>query len=228
MWDATKKVVARMTFSFTPDNAPNHFVSDFSDGLKLQNLTSVFIYQKNMSVQETAVGCYEMFASPRNKANKVNNADGNKLWKGCLFSSNFRTRQLHNFEMLYFMYPFIENKRCLRGSKNPYKMSLKRYLMNWSTPFSVTFLIWWPTFPWSGKLENLEADCFQNECKSLLSPSGWIYHLLPQQLSVMDLISELCEIQGITFSVFEPMKLVSKEKILKIHDFLALSNARFK
>ena len=54
-----------------------------------------------------------------------------------------------------------------------------------------------------------------------------VYHLLDHKLSVMDLISELCEIQGITFSVFEPIKLASK-KILKIHDFLALNNARFK
>ena len=38
----------------------------------------------------------------------------------------------------------------------------------------------------------------------------------------MDLILELCEIQGITFSVG------LKEKILKIHDFLALNNAHIK
>ena len=50
----------------------------------------------------------------------------------------------------------------------------------------------------------------------------------PSSIFVMDLISELCEIQGITFSVFEPIKLVSKKKILKIHDFLALNNARLK
>ena len=44
----------------------------------------------------------------------------------------------------------INNKRCLRGSKNPYKMSLKRYLMNRSTPVPVTFFVWWATFPGSG------------------------------------------------------------------------------
>ena len=37
----------------------------------------------------------------------------------------------------------------------------------------------------------------------------------------MDLISEVIEIQGITFSVG------LKKTILKIHDFLALHNARF-
>ena len=35
----------------------------------------------------------------------------------------------------------IHNKRCLRGSKNPKKMSLKRYLMSRSAPFSETFLV---------------------------------------------------------------------------------------
>ena len=43
----------------------------------------------------------------------------------------------------------------------------------------------------------------------------------------MDFISELCEIQGITFSVFKPIKLAAKKKS-GIHDFLALKNARFK
>ena len=38
----------------------------------------------------------------------------------------------------------------------------------------------------------------------------------------MDLISELYEIQGITFGVGR------KEKILKINDFLVLKNARFR
>ena len=38
----------------------------------------------------------------------------------------------------------------------------------------------------------------------------------------LDFCNELCEIQGITFTVG------FKEKILKIHDFLALSDARFK
>ena len=42
------------------------------------------------------------------------------------------------------------NKRC-RGSKNPHKMSLERYVRNRSTPFSVTFFVWWLMFPWSGK-----------------------------------------------------------------------------
>ena len=41
----------------------------------------------------------------------------------------------------------------------------------------------------------------------------------------MDLISELCEIQDIAFSVFEPINLASKKKVLKIHDFLALIHA---
>ena len=51
----------------------------------------------------------------------------------------------------------------------------------------------------------------------------------------MDLISELCEIQSITFIVFEPIKLTAKkkkkkkkEKFLKINNFLALNNARCK
>ena len=43
----------------------------------------------------------------------------------------------------------------------------------------------------------------------------------------MDVILELCEIQGITLSVLEPIKLALK-KILKINNFLALNNARFK
>ena len=40
-------------------------------------------------------------------------------------------------------------------------------------------------------------------------------HLLLQKLSEMDLISELSEIQDITFSVFEPVKLAAKKKSLK-------------
>ena len=35
----------------------------------------------------------------------------------------------------------LNNKRCLCCSKNPDKMGLKRYLMNRTTPFSVTFLV---------------------------------------------------------------------------------------
>ena len=31
-----------------------------------------------------------------------------------------------------------DNMACLRASKNPHKMSLERYLMNRSTPFSLT------------------------------------------------------------------------------------------
>ena len=34
----------------------------------------------------------------------------------------------------------------------------------------------------------------------------------PRKLSVMDLISELYEIQGITFIVFEPIKFIVKKK----------------
>ena len=45
------------------------------------------------------------------------------------------------------------------------------------------------------------------------------YHLLPQQLSVMDFISELCEIQDITFRVFEPIKLTLKKKSWKFMIF---------
>ena len=44
----------------------------------------------------------------------------------------------------------------------------------------------------------------------------------------MDFISELCEIQCITFSVSSTHKVGRKEKILKIHDFQALKNACFK
>ena len=44
--------------------------------------------------------------------------------------------------------------------------------------------------------------------KSLVS----ICHLLSQKLSVMNLISELCEIQGITFSVFWLIKMTAKKK----------------
>ena len=33
------------------------------------------------------------------------------------------------------------NKRCLHGSRNSHNISLKRYLMNRSAPFSVTFLV---------------------------------------------------------------------------------------
>ena len=54
-----------------------------------------------------------------------------------------------------------------------------------------------------------------------------IYHQLRHKLSVMDLISDLCEIQVITLSVLEPI-MFKKKKIFKIHDFLALNNARFK
>ena len=42
----------------------------------------------------------------------------------------------------------------------------------------------------------------------------------------MDLILELCDIQGITFSVFKAIKLAAK-KPLEIHNFLALNNAPF-
>ena len=45
------------------------------------------------------------------------------------------------------------NKRCLRGSKNPHKMSLKMYLVNRSAPFSVTFLV----------VISKETGCFQSE-----------------------------------------------------------------
>ena len=39
-------------------------------------------------------------------------------------------------------------------------------------------------------------------------------HLLLQKLSEMDFISELSEIQDITFIVFEPIKLAAKKKSL--------------
>ena len=44
----------------------------------------------------------------------------------------------------------------------------------------------------------------------------------PSKTSIMDLISQLCDIQGITFSVFEPIKLASKKIFGEIHNFLAL------
>ena len=40
-----------------------------------------------------------------------------------------------------FILKAIDNKRFLRGSKNPSRMSLKMYLMNRPAPFAVTFLV---------------------------------------------------------------------------------------
>ena len=40
-----------------------------------------------------------------------------------------------------FILKAIDNKRFLRGSKNPSRMSLKMYLMNRPASFSVTFLV---------------------------------------------------------------------------------------
>ena len=58
---------------------------------------------------------------------------------------------------------------------------------------------------WLLVLKKLASFVFQNGYIWLLSASRWIYHLLPHKLSVMDVTSELGEIQGIKFSVFEPI-----------------------
>ena len=105
-----------------------------------------------------------------------------------------------------------KNKRRLCGRKNLHKMGLKSYFMNRPSAFSVTcFLVWRLTFPCSEKqllfLTKLAVGFFQIEYKKLLSSSQWIYHLLPQKLAIIfDLISELCKIQVITFSILEPIK----------------------
>ena len=124
----------------------------------------------------------------------------------------------------------LRKKRCLRASENPHKLSLKVYLMNRSTPFSVTFLEWWPTFPTSGtqKLlfpKKLEAGCFQNEYKKYVK----------MNLSAIP-VETFCN--GLDFWTLWDLrhyawrlranKVAFKEKILKIYDFLALNNARFK
>ena len=57
---------------------------------------------------------------------------------------------------------------------------------------------------------------FQDQRKWLLSLPRLIYHLLPQKLYVMDLIWKLCEIQGITFSLFESIKLTANKKSWKL------------
>ena len=43
---------------------------------------------------------------------------------------------------------FVINKWCLHGSKNSHKMGLKKCLLDRSSPFSIIFLVWWPTFLW--------------------------------------------------------------------------------
>ena len=53
-----------------------------------------------------------------------------------------------------------------------------------------------------------------------------MYHLLPQKVSVIDLISELCEIQGNRFSVFEPIKKKSWKFLIFQHETTHASNDR--
>ena len=101
--------------------------------------------------------------------------------------------------------------------KSPRKMGLKRYLMNKSSPFSVFFF-------------GILADIFLvREAIVVISKEtgGW---LLPKQVLIIaksvktklsptpsetfcnGLDFELCEIQGITFIVFEQIKLIGKKK----------------
>ena len=67
-------------------------------------------------------------------------------------------------------------------------------------------------------------NIISKETRGWLLPSEYkksvkMNHLIPQKISVIDMILELCEILGITFSVFEPIKLASKKKSWKFMIF---------
>ena len=51
------------------------------------------------------------------------------------------------------------------------------------------------------------------------------YHLLLQKLSLIDLISEFCEIQGIILSFFELIKLAAKKNSWKCNLVFSLNAA---
>ena len=79
----------------------------------------------------------------------------------------------------------------------------------------ISFFVWCQTFPWSGKqhlqlLKNAVAHWVWNECQFILIRSKWINHVLPQNHSVVDLNSEVCEKKSITFSVSEPIRLAAR------------------
>ena len=114
---------------------------------------------------------------------------------------------------------FLTTIMYMTTSKSPDRTGLKRYLMNRSSRLLLYFLFWFA-----------KTALIREEIVVLLKKgaAGWFRNLYKQLLKVyqdecityslnsfvMDLILKLWNIQGITFSVFEPILVTAKESLI--------------